>query len=64
VAEIANKMQEATIRKTLADAYKAITQGQKNSAAADADVANTALAILESPLNDEDDEGKGGKPSK
>lgn len=65
VAEIANKLQEATIRKTLADAYKAITQGQKNSAAADADVANTALAILESPLNDEDEgQGSGGKPSK
>lgn len=41
---------KAEIRKTLADAFKAITQGQKNAAAADAEVADTALGILERPI--------------
>jgi hypothetical protein len=38
---------EAEVRKTLAEAFKNMTQGQKNSAASDATTANTALDILE-----------------
>lgn len=47
----------AEIRKTLSDAYKAITQGAKNSANADATTANAALSILMAGLdsNGEDD---------
>lgn len=42
-----NRMMEATIRKTLADAFKGITQGQKNTAAADAQMVDAAMDILE-----------------
>ena len=38
---------EAAIRKDLADAFKSITQGQKNAAAADAQAVDTALQVLE-----------------
>jgi hypothetical protein len=41
---------KAEVRKTLAEAFKNITQGQKNSAAADAQTTNAALAILETAL--------------
>ena len=41
------KMLEAEIRETLARAYKEITQGTKNAAAADANTANTALDIMQ-----------------
>lgn len=40
-------MVQAEVRKTLADAFKAITQGQKNAAAADAQSVNAALTVLE-----------------
>jgi hypothetical protein len=43
---------QAQIRKELADAFKAITQGQKNQAASDAEVANTAFDILERGMSD------------
>ena len=42
-----SKMLEAEIRETLARAYKEITQGTKNAAAADANTANTALDIMQ-----------------
>lgn len=48
---------QAQIRDFLSSAYKNITQGQKNSAAADAQTANTALDILEHGLNGEDEQG-------
>lgn len=41
------QMMEATLRKTLADAFKNVQQGLKNAAATDAAQANTALDILE-----------------
>jgi hypothetical protein len=40
-------MMEAEVRKTLADAFKNIAQGQKNAAATDATNVNTALSVLE-----------------
>lgn len=49
---------EATIRKTLADAFKNITQGQKNSAMADAAQVKAALDILEKGLT-----GGAGQPT-
>jgi hypothetical protein len=54
-----DKLNEATIREILARAFKEITQGQKNQAAADAETANTAIGILESGMNDDDQEGTG-----
>jgi hypothetical protein len=48
---------QAEVRKTLADAFKAITQGQKNQAAADAETTNTALDILERGLSGDENEG-------
>lgn len=55
MSQVQMEQMQAEIRKTLAEAYKNITQGQKNSAAADAENANVALAILESPLNGQDE---------
>ena len=40
----------AEIRKYLADAFKGVSQGQKNAAAADAATINTALSVLEKGL--------------
>lgn len=51
---------EATIRQAYADAYKSVTQGQKNAAAADADKVNTVISLLESAGNAEAQSGKGG----
>jgi hypothetical protein len=42
-----NRMVEANVRKVLSDAFKGITQGQKNTAAADADTVNSVIALLE-----------------
>ena len=42
-----NKMFEANLRKILADAFKGVTQGQKNTAAADADTVNAVMQLLE-----------------
>lgn len=58
--QLQDKMIEATVRKTLAEAFKNITQGQKNSASADAQTTQAALAILEKGLQDETgNEGQG-----
>ena len=46
-ADMNNRLGEANIRKVLADAFKGITQGQKNTAAADADTVNAVMAMLE-----------------
>ena len=56
--ELQKQMAQAEVRKTLADAFKNIAQGQKNSANADAATVQTALNILESAINGLDD----GKP--
>jgi hypothetical protein len=45
------ELAEANVRKLLSDAFKNIAQGQKNSAAADSDAVNTALALLEAGIN-------------
>lgn len=47
------ELMEANIRKLLSDAFKNIAQGQKNSAAADATLANTAISIMEKGLADD-----------
>jgi hypothetical protein len=44
------ELNEANVRKLLSDAYKGIAQGQKNAAGADAEMVDTALAILEKGL--------------
>lgn len=44
--ELQMETMRAEIRKTLAEAFKNITQGQKNAAAADAATANAALDIM------------------
>jgi hypothetical protein len=49
----AQRIAEATIRKTLADAFKGITQGQKNTAAADAQMVDAAMDILERGMRNE-----------
>ncbi len=51
-AEMARKQAEADIRATMADAFKSITQGQKNTAAADAQQVELALQLLEKGLTD------------
>ena len=56
------QMLEATVRKTLADAFKAITQGQKNTAAADAQSVTAALDILEKAMNPDASQQEGGDP--
>lgn len=61
LAELAKGLQEAERRKHLADAFKSITQGQKNVAAADASTANLAIDILERGAADADGEGPEGK---
>lgn len=43
---------EANIRKVLSDAFKNITQGQKNQAAADAQSVQAALGVLEQGVED------------
>jgi hypothetical protein len=48
---------QAQIRETLARAFKEITQGQKNTATADATTANAALDILERGTSGESDQG-------
>ncbi len=52
MSELEKQVMQAEMRKTLADAYKAITQGQKNTASADATTTNAALSVLETGLND------------
>jgi predicted phage gp36 major capsid-like protein len=57
-ADLARRLQEAEERETLARAFKEITQGQKNSAVADAETANTAIDILTKGLEPSDAQGK------
>jgi hypothetical protein len=59
-AEQQQKLMEANIRKLLADAFKNIAQGQKNSAAADATAVQTALDLLERGLMGALSGGEGG----
>lgn len=60
--EQAQQMVEANVRKLLSDAFKNITQGQKNNAAADATTTTAALQILEKGMG-EDGEQEGSDNS-
>lgn len=55
LAQLAQQLQVAEIRKTHAEGYKNITQGQKNAAGADAVAAAAAIDILEAGANDDAD---------
>lgn len=55
-AEMSRKMLEAQLREVLSGAYKNVTQGQKNAAAADADAVQAAIDILERGLTNEQSE--------
>lgn len=57
MADLAKRLQAAQEREVLSQAFKNITQGQKNAAAADAQTANVALEILEKGTNDGQQEG-------
>jgi hypothetical protein len=50
MSDLNKELLRAEIRKTMSDAFKAITQGQKNAAATDAETTNTALDIMERGL--------------
>jgi hypothetical protein len=49
--DVQQRTAEAAIRKVLSDAFKNISQAQKNTAAADADTVNAVVALLEKGLN-------------
>jgi hypothetical protein len=61
MSDLEKETMKAEIRKTLADAFKSITQGQKNSALADATTANAAIDILEAGTEN-GDQGAQGAP--
>lgn len=54
MSDLQKQQLEAEVRKTLAEAFKNITQGQKNTASADAAEANTALNILTVGMENEE----------
>jgi VIT1/CCC1 family predicted Fe2+/Mn2+ transporter len=54
------KLAEAQIRETLSASYKNITQGQKNTAAADAQAVSSALDMMERALGSDDEASKDG----
>lgn len=58
-AQLQKAMIEAETRKTMADAYKGIAQGQKNAANADASTAKTALEVLSAGAPDPETPSKG-----
>lgn len=61
--ELMRKKAEAEIRELYANAFKSVTQGQKNSAAADAEKVNTVISLMEGAGNDEAQSGEGGGAS-
>jgi hypothetical protein len=52
MSDLQTQMLQAQIRELLANAFKSITQAQKNQAATDAETTNTALDILERGMGD------------
>lgn len=54
------KMVEAQVREILSQAFKNITQGQKNAAAADASTATAALKIMAEGIGDAGQQPQGG----
>ncbi len=61
-AQQAQEMAEAQVRKILSDAFKNITQAQKNSALADAASVDAALKLLEQGLTNGNATGAPGEP--
>lgn len=61
ISDLEKEMMRAEIRNELSQAFKNITQGQKNSATADATTANAAIGILEAGTEN-GDEGAQGAP--
>lgn len=59
-----NQMLAAEVRKTMAEAFKNITQGQKNAAAADAQTAKSAIDILTQGLTPDTENNEGNTPEK
>lgn len=57
ISELEKTTMQAEIRKTLAEAFKNITQGQKNAAAADAATVNSAIEVLETGMEENGDQG-------
>lgn len=62
-AQQQNEMVAAEVRKTLADAYKNVSQGQKNAAAAEATQVQATLDILEKGLTSESESSQGNGSS-
>lgn len=62
--ELQMEQLRAEVRKTLAEAYKNITQGQKNASASDAHMAVTALDIMSRPEEMEIEREKAQKPDR
>lgn len=58
--EMQKQTMQAQIREILSEAFKNVTQGQKNAAAADAQTATAALAIMKEGLDDGEDNKSGG----
>ena len=54
LADGASALNEATVKKTLADAFKNIAQGQKNQSSADATVVEATLAVLEKGIQSDE----------
>lgn len=61
--ELMKKRAEAEIREMYANAFKSVTQGQKNAASADAEKVNTVISLLEGAGNDQAQSGEGGGAS-
>jgi hypothetical protein len=58
MSDVQMRLLEAQVREALSQAFKNITQGQKNQAATDAETADTALTILERGMSGgESDQG-------
>lgn len=55
---------EATIKKTMADAFKGVAQGQKNAANADEVSVKTALSMIDAGAEDDGPQNKGGGAGK
>lgn len=60
----ADRLLEANVREVLSGAFKNITQGQKNAAAADAASVNSAVTILEAGMEDDTEGTNGGGSQK
>lgn len=58
--ELVRRNAEATIRELYANAFKSVTQGQKNAAAADAEKVATVISLMEGAGNDQSEPEEGG----